>query len=70
MNDVVYVMVNSKLAKEKEKEDGRRSLQEFELDDISSDDEWIMENVEGGVDNENINLNDSPNSNRDDEHLV
>jgi len=68
MNDVVYVMVNSKLAEKKE--GGRRSLQEFEFDDISSDDEWIMENVEGGEDNENINLNDTPNSNRDDEHLV
>jgi len=29
-----------------------------------------MENVEGGEGNENINLNDTPNSNRDDEHLV
>ena len=68
MNDVVYVMVNSKLAENKE--GGRRSLQEFEFDDISSEDEWIMENIEGREDNENINLNDTCNSNRDDEHLV
>ena len=58
MNDVVYVMVNSKLTEKKE--GGIRSLQEFEFDNISSDDEWIMENVEGGEDNENINLNDNP----------
>jgi len=29
-----------------------------------------MRNVEGGEDNENINLNDTPSSNEDDEHLV
>jgi len=32
-----------------------------------NNDEWIMENVEG--DNENVGLNDAPNSNGD-EHLV
>jgi len=33
----------------------RRSLEEFELNDIPSDDEWIMENVKGG-DNESVDL--------------
>jgi len=47
----------------------KRSLEEFEIDDIPSDDKQIMENIEGG-DNENLNLNDAPNSNGDDENLV
>ena len=47
----------------------KRSLEEFEIDDIPSDDKQIMENIEGG-DNENLNLNDAPNSNGNDENLV
>lgn len=45
----------------------RRSLEEFKLDDILSDDEWIIEKFE---DNKNVRLHYAPNSNREDEHLV
>jgi len=62
MNDVVYVMVNSKLVEKKE--GGRRSLEEFELDDR------FMKNVKGGGDNENIDLIDTPTSNGDNKPLV
>ncbi|VFQ61199.1 unnamed protein product [Cuscuta campestris] len=41
MNDVVFVMTNSKLAKKKK---ARRS-NPLKLEDLSSDDEWIMEDV-------------------------
>lgn len=58
-------MINSVLAKEgKAKENCLRSLN---LDDIPSNNEQVMENVE---DNENVGFNDAPNSNEDDVHLV
>ncbi|KAF1896221.1 hypothetical protein Lal_00027288 [Lupinus albus] len=41
MNDVVYVMANSKLAKKK-----FRKANEYSMDDIDSDDDWIVENKE------------------------
>jgi len=65
MNDVVYVMINSILAKEGRQ---KKIIEEFKLDDILSNNEWVKENVEG--DNENVGLNDAPNSNKDDVHLV
>ncbi|XP_019451830.1 PREDICTED: uncharacterized protein LOC109353928 [Lupinus angustifolius] len=43
MNDVVFVMVNSKLENKKQT---RKSYIKFNLDDISDDDEWIMNNNE------------------------
>ena len=39
MNDVVYVMANSKLAKKKQS----KTAKEFNIDDMESDDEWMME---------------------------
>ena len=39
MNDVVFVMANSKLAKKKQV----RKLTQITIDDCSSDEEWIME---------------------------
>jgi len=45
MNDVVFVMANSKLAK---KNKGRKT-HEMEFDDVSSDDDWVLDiNVEDG----------------------
>ncbi|KAI9123496.1 hypothetical protein K1719_004796 [Acacia pycnantha] len=40
MNDVVFVMTNSKLAKKKQV----RKTGEYRIDDVSSEDEWIVEN--------------------------
>ena len=40
MNDVVFVMVNSRLAKKKQS----RKPAEYNLDDLDSDEEWIVEN--------------------------
>ena len=40
MNDVVFVMTNSKLAKKKK----ARKMVEYSLDDIDSEDEWIVNN--------------------------
>ncbi|XP_019415421.1 PREDICTED: uncharacterized protein LOC109326944 [Lupinus angustifolius] len=48
MNDVVFVMVNSKLENKKQT---RKSDIPFKLDDIYDDDEWIMNNNE---DDENV----------------
>jgi len=39
MNDVVFVMANSRLAKKKK---GRRT-HEDEFDDLSSDDDWVLD---------------------------
>ena len=47
MNDVVFVMTNSKLAKKKK----ARKVADFTLDDIDSDNEWIVED-EGSAENE------------------
>jgi len=43
MNDVVFVMANSKLAKKKQP----RKPIVINFDDFSSDDEWIMEYEHG-----------------------
>nr|KYP47830.1 hypothetical protein KK1_030526 [Cajanus cajan] len=51
MNDVVYVMANSKLAKKKQ----TRKPVQINFDDFSSDDEWIMEDEHG--ENEGLDLN-------------
>lgn len=63
MNDVVFVMANSKLAKKKQP----RKKIEYNLDDLASDDEWIVDNDEGSsdildltIDNEELEL-DTPN---------
>jgi hypothetical protein len=48
MNDVVFVMTNSKLAKKKKD----RKVVEYSLDDIDSDDEWIVNNKECSLRNE------------------
>lgn len=47
MNDVVFVMVNSKLANKKQV----RKANEFDynIDDLASDDEWIVEDEDGDV---------------------
>ncbi|PNY08093.1 HAT family dimerization domain containing protein [Trifolium pratense] len=50
MNDVVFVMTNSKLSK-KEKKTRKIVDCELEFDDIDSDNEWIVED-EGSIDNE------------------
>ncbi|KAK4284281.1 hypothetical protein QN277_001136 [Acacia crassicarpa] len=58
MNDVVFVMTNSKLARKKQ---ARKTI-EYNIDDISFEDEWIVEN-EGtssnveGLDEDNFDLN-------------
>ena len=58
MNDVVFVMTNSKLARKKQV----RKTGEYNIDDVSSEDEWIVEN-EGtssnveGLDEDNFDFN-------------
>jgi len=42
MNDVVFVMTNSRLVKKKDV----RKTKEYTIDDLSSDDEWTMEENE------------------------
>jgi len=42
MNDVVFVMTNSRLTKKKDV----RKTKEYTIDDISSDDEWTVEENE------------------------
>ncbi|CAL5184982.1 unnamed protein product [Lathyrus oleraceus] len=42
MNDVVFVMTNSKLAEKKK----NRKTEEYKLDDIESDNEWIVNSDE------------------------
>ncbi|XP_050908117.1 uncharacterized protein LOC127121714 [Lathyrus oleraceus] len=42
MNDVVFVMTNSKLAEKKK----NRKIKEYKFDDIESDNEWIVNNDE------------------------
>ena|ERR1044072_2452324 len=61
MNDVVFVMANSKLAKNKQ---ARKGV-ELTLDDIPSDDEWIVEKNNDGV-VIGDNLDDDPNGDDDD----
>ncbi|MED6199394.1 hypothetical protein PIB30_075542 [Stylosanthes scabra] len=51
MNDVVFVMTNSRLSKKKQ---SRKSATEHNLDDLDSDEEWIIENedeLEEGLEN-------------------
>lgn len=45
MNDVVFVMANSKLAKKKK----TRKVIEYNIDEIESDDEWIVDNDQGFI---------------------
>ncbi|AES76098.1 hypothetical protein MtrunA17_Chr6g0479201 [Medicago truncatula] len=52
MNDVVFVMTNSKLAKNKK----ARKMVEYRFDDIDSDDEWIVNNDGCSLENEIWNL--------------
>lgn len=49
MNDVVFVMVNSRLNKKKE----ARKANNYNIEDVSSDDDWI---VEENVQDENSDL--------------
>jgi len=58
-------MVNSKLVEMKE---CRRSLEEFKLENILSNDECIIKKFE--EDNKNVRLHYAPSSNRGGEHLV
>ena len=48
INDVVFVMTNSKLAKNKKS----RKIVEYSLDAIDFDDEWIVNNDECSLENE------------------
>ncbi|MED6187465.1 hypothetical protein PIB30_076753 [Stylosanthes scabra] len=58
MNNVVFVMTNSRLFKKKQ---SRKTEIEHKLDDLDSDEEWIVENEDELEDNlENIvNSNDN-----------
>lgn len=47
MNDVVLVTTNSKLAKKKK----ARNTVEYSLDDIETDDEWIVNNDKCSLEN-------------------
>jgi len=42
MNDVVFVMINSRLMKKKDV----RKTKDYNIDDLASDDEWIVEDNE------------------------
>ncbi|KAK2383131.1 hypothetical protein QL285_070617 [Trifolium repens] len=46
MNDVVFVMVNSRLNKKKQARKGN----DYDIDDLASDDEWVADNVEDNSD--------------------
>jgi hypothetical protein len=46
MNDVVFVMVNSRLNKKKQARKGN----DYDIDDLASDDEWVADNVEDNLD--------------------
>lgn len=48
MNDVVFVMVNSRLNKKKQARKGK----DYEIDDLASDDEWVADNVEDNSDSD------------------
>ncbi|XP_073223898.1 uncharacterized protein [Cicer arietinum] len=48
INDVVFVMANSKLVKKKQ----TRNVVEHNLDDLESDDEWIVDNNECSTKND------------------
>jgi len=52
MNDVVFVMTNSKMAKKKK----ARKMVDYSFDDIDSDDEWIVNNDECSLENEILDL--------------
>ena len=53
MNDLVFVMYNSKLM---EKQQHVRKVIDCGIDDVSSDDEWIVENDENSSNNEGLDL--------------
>ncbi|GAU36121.1 hypothetical protein TSUD_374840 [Trifolium subterraneum] len=46
MNDVVFVMVNSRLDKKKQARKGKV----YDIDDLASDDEWVADNVDENSD--------------------
>ncbi|PNY10121.1 hypothetical protein L195_g006690 [Trifolium pratense] len=46
MNDVVFVMVNSRLNKKKQARKGK----DYDIEDLASDDEWVADNVEDNSD--------------------
>ncbi|XP_058774188.1 uncharacterized protein LOC131648449 [Vicia villosa] len=49
MNDVVFIMTNSKLAKKKK----TRKVVDYSIDDIASDEEWIIvDNDQGALDDD------------------
>lgn len=54
LNDVVLVMSNSKLAKRHE----AGKVLGYNIDDISSDDEWILENNGSSPNSEESELDD------------
>ncbi|XP_061365791.1 uncharacterized protein LOC133309070 [Gastrolobium bilobum] len=62
MNDVVFVMANSKLAKMKD--DAGKTI-EYGIDDLSSDDDWIVDHDESSSNDEDLDLDnldlDTPN---------
>jgi len=71
MNDVVFVMANSKLAKTKK----ARKTHEMEFDDISSNDDWVLDmNVEDGstenLDEDFVLVNEDQNEKDEDEDVT
>ena len=54
MNDVVFVMTNSRLGKKKQ---ARKDI-EYSIDDLSSDDEWIVENDGNASNDEGLDLDE------------
>jgi hypothetical protein len=46
MNDVVFVMINSRLNKKKQARKGK----DYVIDDLAYDDEWVADNVEDNSD--------------------
>ena len=52
MNDLVFVMANSRLAKKKV----ARKANVYDIDDISSDDDWIVENEENPSNIEDLDV--------------
>ncbi|MED6218957.1 hypothetical protein PIB30_031401 [Stylosanthes scabra] len=67
MNDVVFVMTNSRLAKKKQT---RRGIDyDYSFDELDSDEEWIVADEDGGEEDldaiiPNPDLNDGTSGNR------
>lgn len=71
MNDVVFVMANSRLSKKKKE----RKTHEMEFNDISSDDDWVLDmNVEDGstdnLDEDFVLVNEDQNEKDEDVTIV